>query len=492
MTPDRLTFFSRPAVRRAGWALLAVVFVSGIVGGIYRGTKADPDPDWGSFLPESRYVWEHGRIPSETPMFGYPPAAFFALWPFTVWVPQPLGLIAFVTVNVLAAVVSAYVLWRWWFHGRPSGSGSAIVWPLLLFVAHFQHVLQANQLTIWILALCVVGLTLLMRRRPWLGGFVLGAAACIKVTPLVFVAYLALRRQWRGLGGMVLAIILLDVLPSVIFFGPGGAIREHRGWRQRVEWYSNERMIEQPLLRTRAHGNNCSYSIVLARWLRPSPEADYQVVLCGDPPKEVIEQARASLQPNERLVLDPRPMSEATWERRRDDISGVPRFHLASFSAPVVRAIWAATLIVAIGALAWATFRRRRTPPGGPGWTAEASMWLMAMFWLTPMMRDYYLAIALPAYIVVWHGVSKYAPRCGRRLGVCCALGALAVFPLGGFVGLVSHTATWYGLHLATLAMLAAATAWTWCTAPANHPAPNQTSATEPSGRLSKTEATPL
>ena len=29
-------------------------------------------------------------------------------------------------------------------------------------------------------------------------------------------------------------------------------------------------------------------------------------------------------------------MSEATWERRRDDISGVPRFHVAGFSTPVV------------------------------------------------------------------------------------------------------------------------------------------------------------
>ncbi len=462
MDSSNAPLYRRPAVVRGAWTIVLLVLVSGIVGGLHRGMKPKPDPDWRAFSHESRQVWQDRAIPPETSMFGYLPTAFFALWPFTVWTPEPFGLIAFVALNALATIGSWLILRRWWFDRPRVSVGGALVWPALLMVGHFQHVLQANQLTILVLLLCVAGLTLLMHRRQCLGGFVLGLAGCIKVTPFVFLLYLLLRRQWRALAGVLLAVLLCQVVPSIIFFGPAGAIREHRGWWQRVGWYSNSRMIEDPLLRVRRHGHNCSYSVVLGRWLRPAPEAGVQLILAGNPPAEAIEEARANLQDDEYLVLDPQPTPGTRWSLRRDQIPNVPRYRIAGLSARTVWLIWAGTLAVAIGALALATTRCRNTPPGGPGWRAEVVIWMLLMFWPTPMMRDYYLALVLPAYLVVWQAVLSRSHPGGSGPGRRLAIGALAFFPVGGMVALTWNAANWYGLHLATLAVLTGAAVWAW------------------------------
>lgn len=398
-------------------------------------------------------------------MFGYLPAAFFALWPFTQWTSPTVGLVAFIGLNVFAAVASCYVLNRWWFFGKNHHLGSAgfdkgaIVWPLFFFIAHIQHVLQANQFTLWVLLLCVVGLTLLMQKRDAWGGFVLGLGVCIKVTPAVFFVYLGLRRQWKALASMFLAVVVFNFLPSMIVFGFDGAIREHRKWLQRADWYSNRRLIEDPYLRIRRHGNNCAFSLVLARWLRPAQEADYQIILHGDPPEHVIRQTEAELLDNEYMVLDPKPLPGADWSKTRSEIPEVPGFRIAHFSEETVRLIWMFALFVPIGALCFVTYRYRPGVSDTSAWTAEAALWLLLMFWPTPMMRDYYLALSLPAYIVVWRAVIA-AAQATRKLRSAGFGLAVIVFYYLSVVAIGWKDAVYYGLHLATLAGLAAGCVW--------------------------------
>lgn len=455
-------FFRHRRVRAIGWVVVIVTFVSGIAGGIHRGSH--DQPDWRDFSRESRAVWRDSAIPGGTSMFGYLPAAFFMLWPFTQWTPTMVGLVAFVTANTLAAVASGAILYRWWFVRRDPG-GSAVpadkgvfVWPLFLYIGHIQHVLQANQFTLFVLLFCVAGLTWLMRGRPWLGGFALGLGTCLKVTPAVFFVYLGLRRQWKALAAMMMTLVVVDVLPSMLFFGFDGAVREHRAWLRRADWYANSRFIENPYLRIRRHGHNCSLSIVLARWLRPPTDARTQVVLHGDPPDEQIEEARAALRAGEVLVLDPMPTPGTTWSKTRDEIPAIPRFRLAHLSAGTVRLIWIVIVTTPILWLLIATQRNRRSPADTPPRAAEAALWMMMMFWPTPMLRDYYLALALPAYLVVWRTVITTG-RCTRGRGA--AMVALGTCYLS-IVGIGWKTATYYGLHLATLAVLAAACIWAW------------------------------
>ncbi|MGD8450971.1 MAG: glycosyltransferase family 87 protein [Phycisphaerae bacterium] len=443
------------AARRVAGAVVALALVIGVLTGMYRALNNRPD--WQPLRDEVRYTWEHGGTAPGTAMFGYLPTTTFCLLPFMTWLPLPVGASLYVLSNVLAALGAIYMLRRWWVPELPAG---AIVWPVLVASPNIAHAIQANQLTLWTLVLCVVGLALVERRRGLTGGLLLGLAALIKTMPALLAGYLLLRRRWRALAGMVLAFVLFDAAPSVAMFGVGGAIDEHRAWLRRSEWHSNRHLIEQPLLRAHRHGHNSSLSAVLTRWLRSVPDADEQVILYGDVPAEEIALARAELTPRQVLTVDPMPPREGGWARLLYDIRWVPRFHVADLPAEVVYGIWLGILLCGLVTLAVATGLTRGR---AENWAPVAAMWLLATFWPSPMARHYYLAWALPGVVVVWAALVRARgrePQCwtwGMRLAV-----AAVVAWVIGDICLGWHLVRWYGIHLAAIGVLMAATAWAW------------------------------
>ncbi|HKQ49083.1 MAG TPA: glycosyltransferase family 87 protein [Phycisphaerae bacterium] len=468
--PTITRWLGKPWLVAIAWAAVILTLGSGVLGGLHRGMN--DEPDWRAFSRETGYVWEHRAIPPWTGMFGYLPGAFLALMPFTVWAPRWLGVSLFVTANTLAAVGTAWLLYRWWWvqpareAGRPT-DGRLFVWPLFLMVAHFQHVLQGNQLTIGVLFLCVTGLTLVLQRRELTGGVLVGLAGCLKVTPFFLLVFFALQRRWRAVWGLMLAILLFDVLPSCMFFGIDGAVREHSNWIRRVEWYSNHRFIEDPWLRIGRHGHehNCSLAVVLTRWLRAAPTGDHQVVVFGDAPAAEIEAARAKLRSGEHLTVDPMPRDASPWSIGRythSDRSKIPRFHAANWSAPIVWGIWIVLEALVIGGILIATAVSRRGPPNSASFTAQAALWLILMLWPSPMVRDYYLALALPACVVTWRAVLARSSQGPMTIGT--RLAATAVF--GSYVSVLClswDAANWYGVHLLTLVGLGMASVWAGC-----------------------------
>ncbi len=453
-------------ITAAAWVVVAVIIGAGAVGGVWRGLK--DRPNWGSLQRESAYVWQYRQTAPGTAMFGYLPAASFALWPFTVWMPRPFGLIAYVASNVVAAVVSLWITYRWWgpspdhSAGSP-GAGASFVWPALLAAANLEQVIVGNQLTLWALLGCVAGLTLVWQRRPLAGGLLVGLAALIKTLPFMLAGYLLLRRQWRAVAGLTLAVVLFDLVPSAVFFGRQGAIEEHRRWLMRCEWHSGRRQIEDPFqLDVFRHWTNFSYASVLTRWLRAVPDADELVMISGPAPADVVRAERAALGPNRILTLAPMPPRDQPWGIRRFPLADVPRFHLADLSARTVLWIWRLTLGVAACVLLVVTWKAG-PPRGRHDWTAGAALWMLAAFGFTPMMRAYYLALAMPALVVVWRTMAArlHANRDrwtgGTRLAALAMLGWLiGVFCLGW------HAVRWYGLHLGVVMLLTAATAWAW------------------------------
>lgn len=443
---------------RIAWGIVAIVLLSGVIAAWHRGVT--DRPDWDDLRFETRYVWEHGHTAPGTAMFGYLPTTTFALWPFTTWLPQPLGLALFIASNLAAALASIWIVQRWWID---SGRSSAVVWPVLLVCANFQHALQANQLTLWTLFLCVAGLTLVGRRREFAGGLVIGLATLIKTMPAVLVLYLLLRRRWWALLGVAAAVAAFDLVPSAAFFGWQRAIGEHRAWLKRAAWHSNRVLIEQPLLRVHRHGTNASLSAVLTRWLRDAPDARRQVILYGNPPKDVVAQKRTELAADECLSLDPMPPREGQWAEKRVDIGWVPRFHVAGLSASVVWWIWVTPLAIGGIALAWFTWRTGRPSVSSGSFNLEAplaALWMLAMFWPSPMTRHYYLAWAFPAVAIVCQTLVTELSRQAFRWtpGTVLLAAALAAW-LIGVAGLGWNLGRWYGLHLAVLALLTGATA---------------------------------
>lgn len=437
---------------RIAWIVAGMTIAIGAGSGIQRGLAGRPN--WGSIQRESRYVWEHRQSAPATALFGYLPTAVFALWPFTTWLPGTAGEVAFVCSNLLAALITTWLLARYWLpDARPA---SSIVWPLLLVVVNIAHVLQANQLTLWTLLLCVAGLTMVGRSRPLAGGFVLGLAGLVKSMPLLFIAYLVLRREWRGVVGFFLAIVVADIVPCLVFFGPRGTIEEHRAWLRRAEWHSNSRLIDDPLLRVHRHGSNASFSAVLARWLRRPAGAQRQIILEGSPPAEVVTARRAALGQGEWLSIDPMTAVDRPWSERVIELRnfGLPQVYAVDLSPQVIKMIWALIVAIALAGLALFTLRTPRR-----AWAPLASLWMLAMLLPSPMLRHYYLALAFPALVVIWRTYVGATSVGNPRWTAIRALGPLAgVGWLVGVAGLGWNVGRWYGLHLVVLLIVAVAT----------------------------------
>ena len=449
-TANRLK--GQPVTLRLVYLLIAIIIVVGAVTGVRRALR--DRPDWLPLHRDVCYVWEHGHTAPGTSMFGYLPTTTFALFPFMAWLPVVIGGPLYVLTNVIAAAASVWIVWRYW----PRPPGTHIVWPVLLASVNFAHAIQANQLTMWTLVLGVAGLTLVERRRGLTGGVMLGLASALKTMPALLLGYCLLRRRWRAAAGMVLGVMLFDFVPSIAYFGWRGTWDEHRAWVERVGWHSNQRQIAEPLLWGFQRKSNFSYSSVLARWLREPPTGSRQVRIGGCAPAEEVAKIRAGLSPDEILTLDPMPPREGGWKVEHIDVGSMPRFSLFNWPANAVLAIWTVTIAAGLGALSWITWKSRTA---GPHWTALAALWMLAMFWLSPMAMHYYLAWAFPALVVVC-GLLESELRAGRSVrsaGPILAVAALAAW-VAGVACLGWPLVRWYGFHLGVLAILIASTAW--------------------------------
>ena len=90
-----------------------------------------------------------------------------------------------------------------------------------------------NVLDIGLIA--IVGLSIiagllkgLVREVFSLGGVILGLAGLIKIMPFMLAGLLLIRGRRRALAGMAVAIVLFDLLPSMMFLGWNGAVAEHQ------------------------------------------------------------------------------------------------------------------------------------------------------------------------------------------------------------------------------------------------------------------------
>lgn len=194
-----------------------------------RATEADSARDFASYF----YAYEvaaKGGDPYETerlsdaarddgtrrgvhPFLYAPPFVLAMAWTSTSTLNTAYHLWFWMDEVLALATVAA--LARWW-RGLPRGS----LLTLLLLFAFFtavpnNHVMgQANFPG---LLLSVLGLWAIDRERPGLGGFLVGSAAMLKMSPALLLVLFLIRRQWRAVGAAIGAAVFwsLAALPLV-------------------------------------------------------------------------------------------------------------------------------------------------------------------------------------------------------------------------------------------------------------------------------------
>ena len=162
--------------------------------------------------------------PKPDPQYVYPAFLAIFLAPLTVhsdivasWVAVHFGI---VSIYGLFYAAFAAVSPRSTHRAVVVGAVAALAYPL----AHGLYWANAG---LWSIALAAAGWMLAVRASPIAGGALIGTACALKVSPLVLLFGLVIRRDARAILATLSSFALLAIILPLVVLGPHGAVTFH-------------------------------------------------------------------------------------------------------------------------------------------------------------------------------------------------------------------------------------------------------------------------
>jgi alpha-1,2-mannosyltransferase len=188
----------------------------------------------------------YGRLPGVDLSFTYPPIAAVLLSPLSL-VPMAVAGTVLTLGSVLLLVVVLRIFrptvaeWPW-----------AVAWllPAALFLEPVRSTLLYGQVNIVLMAL--VSLDCMTSAPRWPRGALVGLAAAIKLTPVAFVLYLLLRRDYRA--------VVVAIVSCLAMTGLGFAV----AWHDSVQYWTGT-VFQIGRIGNVIYASNQSVQAVLAR-----------------------------------------------------------------------------------------------------------------------------------------------------------------------------------------------------------------------------------
>lgn len=276
--------------------------------------------------------------------------------------PTPAGLI-WLALNLTALAGTLRLV------GRRLTGLPPVDWPVTQLVPFFMLFLfwwweyRLNQIDVLTLLLMTGSFACWRWGRPWTGGFWLGLAMLIKLTPGLLVVWFLLKRQFRVVAAALVTVALAGPLADVVVFGPRSAWDAYRGWAERALVCGSQRGLI--LAQREMDWRNQALGAVASRWLHAT---NYATHYDNDP----------------RLSRDPR----------------VRTLNVADLRPATVAGLVTAVQMASLAALLWLL---RRPACGLTEWQLrlEWALCLLAMLWFMPVLRAYHFVWTYPLVAVL-------------------------------------------------------------------------------------------
>lgn len=186
------------------------------------------------------YTGDYHEDKSDIGPFLYPPIAAIFLAPFSLLPISAAGMLW----NVFNIFLALLCLWwipkfsgesfnefkRRWFAESPAIK----ILSAVLAGALILDNLTMAQINIVIFSLAASGLLLWIRGARFLAGFFIAASILFKLTPLLFVLFFLIRKEWKVLAGILAGGILLTAVIPTAVFGFETSRIYHRQWLGRT------------------------------------------------------------------------------------------------------------------------------------------------------------------------------------------------------------------------------------------------------------------
>lgn len=189
------------------------------------------------YLDASR-AWLAGQSPMGVQGYLYLPS-FAALISPLAAIPRPVATVLWAALSLLALIVATRAA-RQLATPREGAQGARstspwLYWaPLACVLRPIDSTFSNGQANLIVLGVMLTALLALRKGNETRAGTWLALGIALKVLPVVFLAYFAIRRRWRALGTTVVVTVTLSWLLPAITLGLDGARRALVQWWQLV------------------------------------------------------------------------------------------------------------------------------------------------------------------------------------------------------------------------------------------------------------------
>jgi alpha-1,2-mannosyltransferase len=290
--------------------------------------------------------------------FTYPPFAALLFWPFAQ-ISVRLGQLVWLAINLLALVAMTAVSIRAvrpdWSRRRIWGIALIVLFPVLRLSPDILT-LDYGQVNFVVALLILVDLTSVMRfrSRTLPRGVLLGIAAAVKLTPLIFIPFLVLTRQFRAAATALGSFLLCSAFAF--------AIAPHSS-----RFYWSHKIFERAATLIYISDQNLHSAL--------------QRVL-GGPPAPLLLDVLS-------LLFAVGGLTVATWAYRAS--SPVLGILLCAATGLIISPVsWAHHYVWVVPVLAWLILGRDR-PRGGWWWALGVALlfWIAPIWWVPDVQQGY-------------------------------------------------------------------------------------------------------
>jgi len=208
----------RAWLKRYAVPLLAAVFLVAYAPAFFRDYQ---DSQWKLYCKAATRLAAREMIHvDEKYAYAYPPAMAMLSMPLAP-LPELASHAVWYLINVAAVGVLVIASWR--LAGGASLLGLTGTWRwvfimgMVLAGRHLISPLENQQYDLVIAAFLMTGCLTLVRGREWTGGLLMGLAASMKLTPVLFVPYLVWRGRPKAAAAVVAVAALLNVMPDALW-----------------------------------------------------------------------------------------------------------------------------------------------------------------------------------------------------------------------------------------------------------------------------------
>ena len=197
-----------------GFASAAVLAISSL-----RYSASKPEMDFQVYRSGGRHIFGSGLYSSQIEVLGrhllftYPPVAALLFWPISL-LSVFAGQVLWNAINLLAllALIALSVAAARSRRIAPSDWRAALLLltPMALLLYPVRSDLALGQINLLLVLMILADLTtgLSWRGHSFPHGVLVGLAAAVKLTPLVFIPYLVVSRQWRAARNATLTFVI--------------------------------------------------------------------------------------------------------------------------------------------------------------------------------------------------------------------------------------------------------------------------------------------